>query len=63
MSKTPEEGTSPRRRISLRSDTLIATAAVILFTVVVSSIVIVLSWVAYDKRYGIGFWDFLMLAF
>ena len=53
----------PRKRFSLRSDTAIATIAVLAFTVVMSSALVVLSWVAYDKRYGIGFWDFVMLAF
>jgi|TARA_B100001123_G_C14659539_1_gene768957 hypothetical protein len=51
-----------RRWLNLRSDTLIATLAILLFTLVVSFGALVLSWLSYNEKYGISFLDFLVIA-
>ena len=52
-----------RRILSFRSDTLIASIAVIGFCFFLSFLLFVLSWLAYNERYGIGFWDFVKMAY
>ena len=52
-----------RRILSFRSDTLIASVAVLLFCALLAFLLFVLSWLAYNERYGISFWEFVQMAY
>jgi len=58
-------GKTPRKRIidALFSESLIALIAVFVFSMSVSAIFIVLSWITYRDRYGISLMDFLGFTF
>lgn len=52
-----------RRVLSFRSDTLIASVAVLFFCGLLAFVLFVISWLAYNERYGISFWDFVKMAY
>lgn len=52
-----------QRLLSFRSDTMIASLAVLAFCLLLSIAFFVLSWTVYRERYGISFLDFVRMAF
>ncbi|MCH2354703.1 MAG: hypothetical protein MK295_09765 [Pseudomonadales bacterium] len=54
-----------RRRLinALFNDSLVALIAVLIFSLTISAIFIVLSWITYRDRYGISLLEFLGFTF